>query len=313
MEITLYRYTLERANWSSESVNESFIETLVEKLKDEPFQGDDLERQYGFVHCGYINEIIYGLFIQKFPTVSTDYDAETKKENKQNLVDSGAYLFILRPKEYEIYFQSKRSSNLPEKEEITRRLNTMLRLALSKTQYIFSKMTETEDIVERNHIVNIFYTEAETVLEMEFSDFDPSLVAEEKAKRNGQRQKYFNPIEDYQEAMEEASIRIGTNASKATIKSKKDGNLQKDPITRAMLESSKRPTKIVYTKENKEITDSAVTKKKEVISIEGTEFNLEDKEQALNIITKLFSKGEARPIKGLKEKDSNQINIFDNE
>lgn len=312
MDITLYRYRLEGATWGEEVINEKFLNSIIKEMMALPFQGDEAERKYGFVHCGHQDGSIYGLFVQKFPKVSTDYDATTKEEQKQEVIDSGAYLLILRPAEYELYLQSKRSSDLPEKAEIEKRLTSILRLAFNKTSYMFTKFVETQDEIDRDHIVRIFYEEADEILEMEFADFDVSLIEEEKQKRAGKIQTYFNPIEEYQEAMQEAAVRIGTNAEKASIKSKKGASLKKDPITRAMLESSRKPTKIVYTKEEKEITDSAVTKKKEVISIEGGNFDLENPEQISDILQKLFSRGEAKSIKPQNKKNEGQAGLFDN-
>ena len=291
MKITLCRYIVEGANWSPESVDESFLDSIVKAMMDLPLRGDKPEEQYGFVQCKHYEKIIYGLFAQKFPTISIDYDPKTKKQKKQKSIDSGTYLIVFRPGKNEIYIQNKRSSDLPSTSQIAKKLADILKLALSNTDYMFSKLTQAQDEVDREHVVKIFYEEADEILEMEFSDFDPLLIEEEKKKRGGKIQTYFNPREEYQEGMEEAAIKIANNAEKASIKSKKGASLKKDPITRAMLEASRRPNKIVYKKEEEKIIDSAVTKKKEIISIEGNELNLENQAQVIEILQKLFSRG----------------------
>lgn len=313
MDVTLYRYRVDGANWSRESTDEISLSVLVQAMMELPFQGEDEERQYGFAHCGVLNGVVYGLYVQKFPKVLTDYDKDTKQEIKQDSVDSGEYLFVCRLKEYEIHLQNKRSSDLADKVEILKRFSALLKMAMNATKFMFSSLTEAQDEVDRDRVVKIFYEEADTILEMDFADFDISLIEEEKQKRGGAIQKYFNPIEEYQPAMQEAAIRMATNAEKTSVKAKKGGNLKKDPITRAMLEVSRKPMKIVYIKEENEYTDSAVTKRKEVISIEGGDLDLSDAQQVQDIFTKLLAQqGEPRAIAETKQKNKSQKTLFDN-
>ena len=288
MDITLYRYKARRANWTKESATIKFAEQLVEALIKLPFYGDNPEQQFGFANCVNWEKIVFGLFIQKFSKKLTDYDPKTKEEIIHDEIDSGKYLFIIDLENHEIFLQNKRSADLPKHEIIVRKFTELLKLALSKTNHIFNKLEITQDIIDREKIISIFYDIADEVTEIECTDFDPGLILEEKKKR-GKRQIYFNPKEEYQEAMEEAAIKIASSADKASIKAKEGGNLKKDPISRALLEGAKQPTKIVYKKEKEEFTDSAVTRRKEVVYIEGLEIDLKNEEQVSNILKKLFN------------------------
>jgi hypothetical protein len=145
---------------------------------------------------------------------------------------------------------------------------------------------------------------------MEFSDFDGAFVKEQKRKRNGQLQTYFNPIEEYQEAMEEGSIRFGNHVDYSKVKAKKNESLKKDPIIRAMLEASKKPIKIIYEKDSVMYTDSGVKKQKEKLTLEGENYNLEEDGRAEKIIDALFCNISSNE-KINKKKESNQKGLFD--
>jgi len=288
MNATIYRYKVIGANWGKDVMTSDLLSQISSFLMDQPFYGDELESQYGFTQCGYKDGKVYGLFIQKYPTTLIDYDAITKEEIKNPTIDCGEYLFVLNLNEYELFLQAKKISDLPSKEEINKRFVGMLTLVLNKANYGFKEIEVTEDIVDRERIVEIFYKEADRVIEMAFDEFDLEIIKEQKQKRNGKRQTYFNPIEAYQEAMEEGAIRLSQHAETAHIKAKQGESLKKDPITRAMLEASKKPTKIVYTVENELYTEFGVTKSKETISIDSESFNLN--EQIENILTILLGK-----------------------
>ena len=143
-------------------------------------------------------------------------------------------------------------------------------------------------------IVDIFYHQADSVIELEFEDFDKDLIEFQKVER-GRRQTYFNPIEEYQEAAEAGALRFATNAEKAHMKAKQGESFKKDPIARAMLEGSKKPTKIVYTKDLSIITQYGVTRSKETISI-PSELDIENSEQILGIISCLVGGENNRSI-----------------
>ena len=176
---------------------------------------------------------------------------------------------------------------MPNHTRIEKLFTDLLKYVFHGISFTFSELIQTEDKINRDRIVEIFYKKADEVLEMEFTDFDKNLIKTEKEKRNGNLQKYFNPKEEYQEAMEEAAILGAEHINIAKLKAKQGCDLKKDPITRAMLEGSRQPTKIVYKKESHEFTDSAVRKQKEVISIEGTVFDFNTNEQIKNILSKL--------------------------
>ncbi len=241
-----------------------------------PFQGDEDDRLYGFAHCNARDNIIYGLFIQKFPKKITDYDAQTKEEHDQILTDTGEYLFIFFPNRYELYLQTKRSVDLPPQDQIIRRFIGAFQLAVERRKFFFTALDVTEDEVNRERIVELFYQEADTVTELELEDFDRQLVYDEKRKREGRMQTYFNPIEDYQPAMEEAALRLGNNAQKISMKAKQGQSFKKDPIARAALEASRKPVKITYSKNSEVHTEYGLTKKKEIVTVEATDFDLEN-------------------------------------
>lgn len=304
MELTLHRYKISGANWG-ETFDQSCYVDIVREMNRLPFQEQEPDKMYGFARCAHMSNTIYGLFIQKHPQVLTDYDPHTKKEIKQTLVDSGEYLFIIYPNNYEIYFQHKRSSDLPSTSKILRRFEGILRLAFSKTKYRFSELISITEEIDREKIVNIFYEESDEVLEMEFTEFDAQLILDEKDKRNGKRQVYFNPKEEYQEGMEEAAIHLAANAENASIKAKQGSNLKKDPITRAMLEGSRSPTKIVYKRESVEYTDSAITKNKEILTINGT-----DSISAIDSILERLSNGGKTVPEIEEDKDRSKLKLF---
>jgi len=301
MELTLYRYFLSGATWGK-TFDKLERDSVIKEMMKLPFQGEESEKMYGFARCGYFKENIYGLFIQKHPQVLTDYDPKTKKETRKELVDSGEYLFIIYPQIRQLLFQHRRSSVLPPSDEIQKKFVGILKLAFNKTKYMFDSLSEVEEKTDRTKVVNIFYKEADEVLEMEFAHFDDKLIDLEKANRGGKRQTYFNPKEEYQEGMEEAAISLAKNTERASIKAKQGGNLKKDPITRAMLEGSRSPTKIVYKKDSIEYTDSAVTRKKEVLTIEGPDMIA----QIESLITRLSLGDNRSPGK----KDSGEQTLF---
>jgi hypothetical protein len=308
MELTVHRYQITGANWD-EPFDQASYESIIKEMNLLPFQEQETENMYGFASCAHLNNAIYGLFIQKHPQILTDYDPKTKVEIKQTLVDSGQYLFIINPNNREIYFQHKRSADLPTTSQILQRFVDILRLVFSKTnKYIFTDLTPIKEEIDREKIVNIFYKESDEVLEMEFTDFDAELINSEKTKRDGKRQLYFNPKEEYQEGMEEAAIILATNAERASIKAKQGSNLKKDPITRAMLEGSRSPTKIVYKRESTVYTDYSITKDREILTIESTDMIASIE----SIIERLSNKGETRPKNEMdKDKDKGRLRLFD--
>jgi len=310
MDVTLYRYRTNGARWNHQEVSSTNLALLVKAMNQLPFQGDGEDfRRFGFAQCGVHKSIVYGVFVQKFPKTLTDYDPQTKEENIQTLPDSGEFLFIFYPERYEIYFQTKRSSDLPPQETIIDRLIGVLQLAVtrSSTQFFFSDLEQTRDEVDRRRIVDLFYEEADEITELELEGFDSQLVHDEKQRRHGARQKYFNPIEEYQEAMEEATLRLGNDAEKVTMKAKKGHSFKKDPIARAALEASRKPVKMVYTKDSETYVEYGVTKKKEVIHIEAEGYDLSD--QIENIIGQLSHQANPRKASFRVLKDD-QTDLF---
>lgn len=279
MDVTLYRYKTKEPKWDSETIDTTALLALTKAMNELPFQGDsEGQRRYGFAQCGVYEKIVYGLFVQKFPKKLTDYDPDTKEEKIQTLPDSGEFLFLFFPDRYEWYFQTKRSADLPPQETIINRLIGVTKLSVieSRTRFNFSTLEQTRDEVDRQQIVELFYGDVDEVTEIELEGFDSQLVRDEKRKRGGKHQKYFNPIEEYQEAMEEATLRLGNNAEKVTMKAKKGHSFKKDPIARAALEASRKPIKIVYTKGNETHTQYGITKKKEILRIDAGDYNLEN-------------------------------------
>lgn len=308
MEITLNRLKARSPRWSTEAVTQPAIDGLVTKMLELPFQGEDEDRMFGFAHCGSKEDVLYGIFVQKFPKRITDYNPDTKEETNQEIRDTGEYLFIFYPKRHELYLQTKRSADLPATSEIIKRFVSVMKLANgSSGMFMLDIFDYTEDEVDRNRIVDIFYNIADKITELDLEDFDRQLVYDQKRERGDRHQTYFNPIDDYQPAMEEAALRFGTNTEKVSVKAKRNENFKKDPIVRAMLEGSRRPTKIVYQKDSEIITEYGVTKKKEVITIESDDFDLEN--QIDTILAKLESSDTLRR-QGQAGQDSNQAELF---
>lgn len=304
MNATIYRYKIIGANWGKGVMTESLLKQIADLLMKQRFYGDVTETQFGFTQCDYKDGKIFGLFVQKYPTTLIDYDSITKEEIKNPTIDCGEYLFVLNLVEYEIFLQARKSSDLPAREEINRRFVSLLVPVLySLKYYSFKDIEVTQDEVDRDRMVSIFYEKSDRVIELEFDEFDINLIQEEKRKRGGKRQTYFNPKEEYQEALEESAIRLAQHADKASIKAKQGENLKSDPITRAMLEASRKPVKIVYTYENEQYTEFGVNKSKEVITVEGDSFNLN--EQIENIFANIFGKKSAGNDK--KKSDDNQM------
>ena len=288
MNATIYRYKIIGASWGDGVMTETLLRSIADLLMKQHFSGGETETKYGFTQCGYKELKVFGLFIQKYPAILIDYDPITKEEIKNSTIDCGEYLFVLNLSEYEVFLQARKSSDLPSKDEIAKRFDGQLQLILHSLNYGYKYLEIKQDKVDRDRIVSIFYDFSDKVLEMEFDEFDVKLIEEEKKKRGGKRQTYFNPIEEYQEALEESAIRLAQHTDKAYIKAKQGESLKKDPITRAMLEASRKPIKIVYTHNSEQFTEFGVTKRKEVISVEGNSFNLPD--QIENIFSSLFSK-----------------------
>lgn len=306
MDVTIYRYRIKQANWGAEKINEALTINIASSLTEQPFIGEFDESKYGFAQCISREKNVIGVFVQKFPTTLIDYDPITKDEIQKNVVDCGEYLFVLDFENYDIYLQSKRSTDLPNKEEIKKRFTSLLKLILvEKLSMIFSHLEETQDEVNREHIVELFYTESDKVIELDLDDFDINLINDQKRARGGKRQTYFNPIEEYQEAMEAAAIRLSEHADKTYIRAKKGESLKKDPIARAMLEGSRKPIKITYIKDGITYTEYGVTKNKLEISIEGDNFKLI--EQVNNIVANIF--GDNKKVKNNKKKDNGQTSF----
>ena len=114
----------------------------------------------------------------------------------------------------------------------------------SLNYYSFKDIEVTHDEVDRDRIVSIFYEKSEKVLELEFDEFDINLIREEKEKRGGKRQAYFNPKEEYQEALEESAIRLAQHADKASIKAKQGENLKKTLLLAQCLRHQEDPLKL---------------------------------------------------------------------
>lgn len=308
MNITLNRLKAHSPYWDADSITSEDIQQLEKNLTDLPFAGEEEDRKFGFAHCGSKNGVVYGLFIQKYPKVATDYNSDTKEETVQKVRDSGKYLFIFYPNRYELYLQAKRSSDLPSTDEITRKFVELWRLANQTSKFMLTNFEPTEDEYDRDKIVKIFYEEADVVMELEMEGFDRNLVYEQKQLRGGVHQTYFNPIDEYQPAMEEGALRFGQNTEKASVRAKKGENFKKDAIVRAMLESSRKPTKIVYRKDSVAHTEYGVTKKKEVISIEASDLDIES--HIDSIIARLNDTDTLRRADHVKQRNSDQTDIF---
>jgi len=276
MEITLYRYRTRNSRWNGQDFTFEELQDLAASMNLLPFQGDEEDRQFGFAHCAARENIIYGLFVQKFPKKITDYDSQTKEELNQILTDTGEYLFLFFPDRYELYLQTKRSADLPSQDQMVKRFIGAFQLAVANRKFFFTAIDVTEDEIDRERILELFYKESDAVTELELEDFDRQLVYEEKSKRNGQIQTYFNPIDKYQPAMEEAALRLGNNAQKISMKAKQGQSFKKDPIARAALEASRKPVKITYSKDSEVHVEYGLTKKKEVLTIEASDFDLDD-------------------------------------
>lgn len=89
----------------------------------------------------------------------------------------------------------------------------------------------------------------------------------------------------------------------------KGESFKKDPIVRAMLESAKKPIKIVYRKDEAVHTEYGLTKSKQVITIDSGDYNLE--EQIGPILDKLSGADTLR--KSALKSNSRQIDIFNDE
>lgn len=296
MDITLNRLRARDPYWSKESVVYSDIEKFTKLIAELPFQGEEEDRKYGFAHCSHTDEVIYGLFVQKYPKTVTDYNTDTKIEESQEIRDTGEYLFIFFPKTYELYLQAKRSSDLPGTTQIIKKFVVLWKMAAADDgKFLISTFDYTQDEVDRSRILDIFYIEAESISELELEDFDRNLILEQKKVRGGKYQTYFNPIDEYQPAMEEAALRFGNNADKVMVKAKQGESFKKDPIVRAMLEGSRKPIKIVYKKDSVTHTEYGLTKKKEIITIDSGDFDLEN--QIAPILEKLKGTDTLRKIK----------------
>jgi len=307
MDITIYRYRIIGSSWGSEVINSEIASKLGIALMEQPLYGDDPETQFGFTQCNSSENLCYGLFVQKFPTTLIDYDAITKVEERKESIDTGEYLFILDLSAYEVYLQTKKSSKLPNKDEILKRFISLLKFVMNKSLNLgFEYLKETVDEIDRDKVMTIFYTEAEKVTELELEDFDLNLIEEQKRVR-GRRQTYFNPIEAYQEAMEAGAIRLSQHAEKTYVRAKPGEDLKKDPITRAMLEGSRKPVKITYVKEGETHTEFGVTKSKEKITVEGEDYDLVN--QIGGILSSLMGTEKKKKRSSKKKSDDPQTRL----
>lgn len=307
MDITIYRYRIIGASWGSEVISSELSLQLAGALMQQPLYGDDPETQFGFTQCSSSNNLCYGLFVQKFPLTLIDYDAITKEEVRQESIDTGEYLFVLDLSEYEVYLQTKKSSKLPNRDEILKRYVSLLKFVMNKSlNYGFEYLAETVDEIDREKVMNIFYVDSEKVTELELEDFDLNLIEEQKKVR-GKRQTYFNPIEEYQEAMEAGAIRLSQHAEKTYVKAKPGEDLKKDPITRAMLEGSRKPIKITYVKEGETRTEYGVNKSKEKITVEGDDYDLVN--QIDGILSSLMGTEKRKKRNKKKNDDESQTRL----
>lgn len=288
MNITLYRYQITGARWG-ESITRDEVSDAGGSMAILALQGED-EHKYGITFTDTDDEsTMFGIFVQEFPKQLTHYDTDTKEESTVDEVDSDEYVFVIFPKEYTIYFQAKRSRDLPPQDEIINRFVAICMLANTSNSLFFSGLDSTNDEVNRDKIVSIFYDEADSVTELEFEDFDVSQI-ERLEQERGRLQTYFNPIEEFQPAAKEAAIRLAQHTEKATLKAKPGESFKKDPVARIMLEGSKKPTKITYTKDNEVITASSVTRSKETIGVSLDLLEDQDSDEIARIIRLL--KGE---------------------
>lgn len=265
-EITLCKYDINISNWESGFITSKLLLDIKQSILKYPFKGVD-PHSYGLVEPIIKDDYLFFKFIHKFPTVLIDYIPETKEEKRTDVLDSADFYVILNLNNLKIYIQSRRSSEFPKKNIILKRVQEVVLDILLENNLIFEKFTESKILYDREKLVKIFYEQADEILEIEFSNFDSDLIIEEKKRRNNKRQVYFNPIEAYNEAMEESAIRLADNAESALIKAKENGNLKKDPITRAMLEGSREPQKMTYTKNGALFHCSSIANNKEKIDI----------------------------------------------
>ena len=214
-EITLYRYNIFQNYWDENSLTNELLVAISEALNERPFFGNSNNDSFGFLNCGVYEKIIYGHFIQKFSSLAIDYDSETKEEIQTPFIDSADHYFFADLIKLEIVLQAKRAGEIPSRDVILERFKGSFNLVLdSVLRKTFAGLAEAPEEVDREKIVKIFYEDAQKVIQMEFEEFDSELITEEKRKRNGKRQTYFNPREEFQEAMEEGatnSLRLRKN------------------------------------------------------------------------------------------------------
>jgi hypothetical protein len=307
MTITLYRYDIIPPTWNNNNISLTLLNNVANVISEFPFAGRHEPEKFGFIKCAVLKEKLYGLFIQKHPSSIINYDDDTKEPKNGEVIESGEYFFIIDFSSYCFYLQAKRSSELPGKKEITNKFHNLFNAAVSSLGISFNYFKEADDIVDREKIKNIFYNEADRVTEIELEDFTTGIIIDEKEQRGGSRQTYFNPIEEYQEAMEEGAVKFSQNAAKAMVKAKKGGSIQKDPITRAMLESANKPTKITYIKENRKIVAKGVIESKVIVSVESDHIDFTDEKQIQSIFNSIYG-GEYE----IEDDDNNQIDEADN-
>lgn len=288
MTITLYRYRIKNASWDVDILSDERLLKIATALSRYPLYGEEDKSKFGILKCDILDGKLYGVFIQKHPKTVTDYDTETKEEIKREVTESGEYFFILDVNKHVYYLQARRSNELPRRKDICRKFMNIFNLSQSSEGYGFKDFEEAEEQIDREKIKKIFYNDAQSVTEIELNDFDQFLIFSEKDARGGIRQTYFNPREEYQEAMEEGAVKFSQHAEKAFVKAKQGESLQKDPLTRAMLESSRKPTKIVYIKENKKFTAHGVTETKVTVSLESDRLDMNDEKQIEAIFANIY-------------------------
>ena len=203
-------------------------------LNDYAFQGEE-GTTYGFWNCGFIDNYVFGYFVQHFIETVEHIDHE-KRNISKDVENASKHLFFIDFSKPRLVLQAKKAKGVPGRTEMIKRLATVFDLAFLNK------------ILVGNYAQESYGHDRQTVLERFFNPESIVLeVSTEGLQLSNKRESFtfFNPHPETSDDLMREGKLILENVKKNEVRATDTGNLRKVPSIRFMVETAELPSIIV--------------------------------------------------------------------
>jgi hypothetical protein len=291
--ITLHVYYL--ADGLLEELDEAALDHLFKAFAESKLEGATPNR-FGFVKLQRFNGgVFYGYFAHEYARQLIDYD-DSKEEVRRAEGDFVRYAFILDVPSRYLYVHRRHRPypTVPDWQTVFARLTDELRVLVRSAEltppFAIEPLTEGES---RQQFLDAFFDRANEVTFVELEDFRFDLIPEGFH--------FFNPHEEWDEALRGGMAETIPALQKATISAKPNRSLSRTPVVKGLMRASESPKRMRvvrtetkttrYLRAEKEITQTTTTE------IEGlTEENVTEVLAAMSgVVPSAQARGRALP------------------